>query len=58
MGGPSVFAQWSVMKEVKQNGISVVLGGQGGDENSMRLREIPLLLPVATFALRRSAIYP
>jgi len=32
VGGPSVFAQWSVMQEAKRNGIPVVLGGQGGDE--------------------------
>jgi asparagine synthase (glutamine-hydrolysing) len=32
IGGPSVFAQWSVMEEAKKNHISVLLGGQGGDE--------------------------
>lgn len=32
VGGPSVFAQWSVMKDARAHGVPVVLGGQGGDE--------------------------
>jgi asparagine synthase (glutamine-hydrolysing) len=32
VGSPSVFAQWSVMKQARQQGVPVVLGGQGGDE--------------------------
>lgn len=31
-GGPAVFAQWLLMKEIRANGIKVVLDGQGGDE--------------------------
>lgn len=31
-GGPSVFAQWTLMKRIRQQGIRVVLDGQGGDE--------------------------
>jgi asparagine synthase (glutamine-hydrolysing) len=31
-GGPSVFAQWRLMQEIKARGIKVVLDGQGGDE--------------------------
>src|SRR6202158_151011 len=30
--GTSAFAQWSVMKEARQHGIPVMLGGQGADE--------------------------
>lgn len=33
MGGPSVFAQWSIMREARKNGVPVLLGGQGGDES-------------------------
>ncbi|HTR48127.1 MAG TPA: asparagine synthase (glutamine-hydrolyzing) [Verrucomicrobiae bacterium] len=33
IGGPSVFAQWSVMREARENGVPVLLGGQGGDES-------------------------
>ena len=33
MGGPSVFAQWSIMREARSNGVPVLLGGQGGDES-------------------------
>lgn len=32
VGGPSAFAQWSVMREAHQNKVAVLLGGQGGDE--------------------------
>jgi len=32
IGGPSVFAQWSVMLAAQRNDIRVLLGGQGGDE--------------------------
>ena len=32
VGGPSVFAQWSVMGEAKRMNVPVLLGGQGGDE--------------------------
>jgi asparagine synthase (glutamine-hydrolysing) len=32
IGGPSVFAQWSVMREARKNRVPVLLGGQGGDE--------------------------
>jgi asparagine synthase (glutamine-hydrolysing) len=32
VGSPSVFAQWSVMKDARSHGVPVVLGGQGGDE--------------------------
>jgi asparagine synthase (glutamine-hydrolysing) len=31
-GGPAVYAQWRLMKEVRANGVKVVLNGQGGDE--------------------------
>ncbi|MGV8042535.1 MAG: asparagine synthase (glutamine-hydrolyzing) [Thermoanaerobaculaceae bacterium] len=31
-GGPGVFAQWRLMKEIRARGIKVVLDGQGGDE--------------------------
>lgn len=31
-GGPGVFAQWRLFKLIKENGIKVVLDGQGGDE--------------------------
>lgn len=33
IGGPSVFAQWSVMLEARKNQVPVLLGGQGGDES-------------------------
>jgi asparagine synthase (glutamine-hydrolysing) len=33
VGGPSVFAQWSVMQDARDNGVPVLLGGQGGDES-------------------------
>lgn len=33
MGGPSVFAQWSVMREAQKQRVPVLLGGQGGDES-------------------------
>jgi len=33
IGGPSVFAQWSVMREAQKHGVPVLLGGQGGDES-------------------------
>jgi asparagine synthase (glutamine-hydrolysing) len=33
IGGPSVFAQWSVMHEARKNRVPVLLGGQGGDES-------------------------
>jgi asparagine synthase (glutamine-hydrolysing) len=32
IGGPGVYAQWCVMKAIKERGIRVVLDGQGGDE--------------------------
>jgi asparagine synthase (glutamine-hydrolysing) len=31
-GGPSVYAQWNLMRAIGTNGIRVVLDGQGGDE--------------------------
>jgi asparagine synthase (glutamine-hydrolysing) len=31
-GGPGVFVQWRLMKLIKEQGIKVVLDGQGGDE--------------------------
>jgi len=31
-GGPSVFAQWRLMKEIHHHGLKVVLDGQGADE--------------------------
>jgi len=31
-GGPGVYAQWRLMREIKSRGIKVVLDGQGGDE--------------------------
>jgi len=33
IGGPSVFAQWSVMVEARKARVPVLLGGQGGDES-------------------------
>lgn len=33
IGGPSVFAQWSVMNEARKARVPVLLGGQGGDES-------------------------
>jgi asparagine synthase (glutamine-hydrolysing) len=33
IGGPSVFAQWSVMSAARKNRTPVLLGGQGGDES-------------------------
>jgi len=33
IGGPSVFAQWSVMREARKARVPVLLGGQGGDES-------------------------
>lgn len=32
IGSGSVYAQWCVMSEAKKQGITVILGGQGGDE--------------------------
>ena len=32
LAGPSVLAQWAVMKQIKDNNIKVVLDGQGADE--------------------------
>ena len=31
-GGPSIYAQWNVMRMVAQKGVKVLLDGQGGDE--------------------------
>jgi asparagine synthase (glutamine-hydrolysing) len=31
--GPSMYAQWQVMRLARQNGVTVLLDGQGGDEN-------------------------
>lgn len=33
IGGPSVFAQWSVMRSAQEHRVPVLLGGQGGDES-------------------------
>lgn len=33
IGGPSVFAQWSVMQAAQNRRVPVLLGGQGGDES-------------------------
>lgn len=33
IGGPSVFAQWSVMRAAQEHRVPVLLGGQGGDES-------------------------
>ena len=32
LGSASAFAQWCVMADAKNHGVSVILGGQGGDE--------------------------
>ncbi|MDE3038698.1 MAG: asparagine synthase (glutamine-hydrolyzing), partial [Pseudomonadota bacterium] len=52
-GGLSVFAQWCVMKRVKQTGIKVVLDGQGADESLCGYRKFYYFYLLDLFRKRR-----